>query len=508
MSKIVSRRDFLRTAAIGSAGLMLGSRARAGIAGSNFKPNLVVFLPDQQRPDTLACYGGSGAIAPNLNKLARQSFVFENTYVTDPLCTPSRSSLLTGTWPHANGCTRNNLPLPRTVPCLPELIGDPDYRYAYMGKWHLGEELSMQRGFTDWISIMEGRVTHYGELRNAVAASDYDRFLLSKGVKPDLVDRGLFSRRFVTQLPLELSKPKFLEASACEFIEQHRRQPFVLFVGFYEPHPPYNGPLNEEHPLDEISLDPTADHLLGSDAPLRYRLRQEYDQQRYGRAQDRHLKMKQRYLGLVSEVDRAIGGILTKLEQSELLDRTIVVHTSDHGDMMGAHQMFGKEVMFQEAVRVPWLIRLPGQRRMGVIDQQISHIDFVPTVLDLMGKQPEEQCAGTSRAAWMRGEDCDAETVFIQRSPVARPKAKEHTRLADAATVKSALLESTRVAISADGWKLCLRDRDKNELYNLAADPGERQNLYSHRESRTVSSRRTKEIHEWQAKKADKVPLS
>src|SRR5689334_3076913 len=109
MSKIVSRRGFLRTAAIGSAGLMLGSRARAGIVKSTLKPNLVVFLPDQQRPDTLAYYGGSGVFSPNLNKLATQSFVFQNTYVTDPLCTPSRSSLLTGTWPHVNGCTRNNL---------------------------------------------------------------------------------------------------------------------------------------------------------------------------------------------------------------------------------------------------------------------------------------------------------------------------------------------------------------------------------------------------------------
>src|SRR5205085_2293685 len=123
---------------------------------------------------------------------------------------------------------------------------------------------------------------------------------------PDLVGRGIFSRGFATKLPLEFSKPKFLETNACEFIEQHRYDPFVLFISFFEPHPPYNGPLNDAHPLDQITLDPTANHLLEADMPLRYRLRQEWDQQRYGRDRARHLRIKQRYLGLVSEIDQAI----------------------------------------------------------------------------------------------------------------------------------------------------------------------------------------------------------
>ena len=163
MSRIVSRRAFLRTAALGSA--PLARHARGESAGPLRKPNLIVFLSDQQRADTLACYGGSSEVAPNLNKLASQSFVFQNAYVTHPLCTPSRSSLLTGTWPHANGCTRNNFPLPGHVRCLPDLIDDVDYRCAYMGKWHLGDELSAQRGFADWVSIMDGHGLRFTEHR-------------------------------------------------------------------------------------------------------------------------------------------------------------------------------------------------------------------------------------------------------------------------------------------------------------------------------------------------------
>jgi arylsulfatase A-like enzyme len=508
MSGRVSRRDFLRTATLGSAGLALTGQINAQSAGLARKPNLLVFLPDQQRPDTIGCYGGNSAIAPNLTKLGTQSFVFENTYVTNPLCTPSRSSLLTGTWPHANGCTHNNINLHHRFRCLPELIDDNDYRFGYMGKWHLGDELSAQRGFTDWVSIMDGHDSHVGTERHAVVACDYDRFLVSKGLQPDLSRNGIFSRGFGAKLPIELSKPKFLELNACEFLERHQNDPFVLFVAFYEPHPPYTGPLNNEHPLDQIDLEPTTDHFFGPDAPLRYRLRQEWDRDRYGSDPARHLAIKQRYLGLVTEIDQAVGAVLTKLENLGLADDTIVIHTSDHGDMMSAHRLFGKEVLFQEAVRVPYLVRMPEQRRMVKVQQQISHIDFAPTVLDLLGKPPHEQCAGTSRAGVFQGRELADSNVFIERSPVRRAKVRKHTQLATAADVKRAVNESTRAAISPDGWKLCLRDADKNELYNLREDPGERHNLYSQSENREVVARLTAQIHSWQEKNADSVKLS
>src|SRR3954469_1123325 len=102
------------------------------------KPNLILFLPDQQRADTLACYGGVKVHAPNLNRLATESVIFDRTYVTHPVCTPSRSSLLTGLWPHQNGCTYNNLRLDERHRCFPELLNNSHYRTAYMGKWHLG----------------------------------------------------------------------------------------------------------------------------------------------------------------------------------------------------------------------------------------------------------------------------------------------------------------------------------------------------------------------------------
>src|SRR5258707_5686093 len=99
---------------------------------ANRKPNLILFLPDQQRADTLACYGGVKVHAPNLNKLASESVIFERTYVTHPVCTPSRSSLMTGTWPHINGCTRNSVPLDRRFPVFPEPVENQDFRAPFI----------------------------------------------------------------------------------------------------------------------------------------------------------------------------------------------------------------------------------------------------------------------------------------------------------------------------------------------------------------------------------------
>src|SRR5947199_9678646 len=119
---------------------------------ANRKPNLILFLPDQQRADTLACYGGVKVHAPNLNKIASESVVFKRPYVTHPVCTPSRSSLMTGTWPHINGCTRSSVPLDRRLRAFPERIEARHYETSQMGNWLLGEEGPAGRGFDERIS--------------------------------------------------------------------------------------------------------------------------------------------------------------------------------------------------------------------------------------------------------------------------------------------------------------------------------------------------------------------
>jgi len=378
---------------------------------------------------------------------------------------------------------------------------DRNYRAAYIGKWHLGEEGPIGRGFDEWISTDDH--------------GDYTNFLISESIIPDK-QNGRFSEVAISNLPIELSRPKFLEKSACEFIEKHQREPFILVVGFVEPHSPYNGPLNDEHPLDQIELDATATLPLSEDIPLRYRLMREWQQAEavldrerlptqlfFGVTPEEYRSIKQRYLGLVTLVDQSIGAVLVCLERVGLADNTIIVHTSDHGDSLGAHHLFGKETMFEEATRVPLLVRLPGQRASKTITHPVSHIDFVPTLLDLLCQPNNPQCAGKSLLPLITEEAAPSQNVFLEWAPN-RTKVKKGTKLARRRLVKRAVEESTRTIVTSDGWKLCLRDKDLNELYNLNDDPSETRNLFADQQCASVISRLADEIHRWQESTSDK----
>ncbi|MEK7995669.1 MAG: sulfatase-like hydrolase/transferase, partial [Planctomycetota bacterium] len=218
MNQTMSRRQFIKAAGAGMAGLTTGCvGASSKTTGrKRDKPNLLFIWTDEQRADTMAAYGNNRIHTPNLNKLAAGSVVFKNAYVTQPVCTPNRSAVMTGLWPHTTGCTKNNVPLPAGVPCLPELLDDADYRTAYMGKWHLGDELFAQHGFEEWVSIEDGYGSGYSEGRDRNARSDYHHFLIEHGYQPD--GGGKFSRAFAARRPIEHCKPKFLEVRACDFL--------------------------------------------------------------------------------------------------------------------------------------------------------------------------------------------------------------------------------------------------------------------------------------------------
>ena len=115
-------------------------------------PNVLLLWTDEQRADTMACYGNTFVQAPRLNRLAEQSFAFKNAYCATPVCTPSRATIMTGLLPHTHRCIENNTPLSRETRTIAEML-DERYRCAYFGKWHLGDEVIAQHGFDDWVTI-------------------------------------------------------------------------------------------------------------------------------------------------------------------------------------------------------------------------------------------------------------------------------------------------------------------------------------------------------------------
>ena len=474
-----TRRDFIKTLAASTVGLNV-----VGSAKGTRKPNLLFLWTDEQRADTMLVYGNRKIHAPNLNKLASESVVFRNAYVSQPVCTPSRSTVMTGLWPHTNSCTENNVPLPESVPCFPEILADSDYRTGYFGKWHLGDEVFAQHGFEEWASIEDMYRKYFRDGRDPDRRSSYWHFLKELGYEPD-TRNGDFSRGFAARLPIEQCKPKFLELKTCDFLRRHRDEPFILYVNFLEPHMPFYGPLDDEHDPSEVDLPPNFDDPLEENEPLRYRLLREHYRQRGFERHDLETESGWRrlianYWGLVTQVDLSVGVILKTLEELGLADNTIVVYTSDHGDMMGSHKLLAKSVMYEESVRVPWLMRVPQLgRTQRVIEDRVSHIDLVPTLLDLMGKPMQDRFPGHSLVPVLKGGEAAEDHVYIEWNPaVLRGTTPRSIRTVSEEDRDRAHRAHTHTVISPDGWKLCLSDLDKSQLFDLNDDPWETTNLY------------------------------
>ena len=482
--------------------------------------NLLFIYTDEQASSTLEAYGNSRIYMPNLNRLAQQSVVFDRAYVTQPVCTPSRSTLLTGLYPHTNACTENNVPLSPETQCLPEMITNSDYVTAHYGKWHLGDELHAQHGFRDWIGIEDGYNGWFTEGKDRDIRSAYYHFLIENGLTPKHGTH--FSRGEAARLPEEYGKPAFLAGEASRFLRENQGNPFILYVNFLEPHMPFFGPRDEQYDVDAIPLPPNFDAAPTEAQPLKARLLQQH-YLRHGHSglplanRDEWRRMIANYWGLCSLIDTHIGTILDTLDDCGLSDSTIVVFTSDHGDMMGAHQLLAKCLMFEEAVRVPLLMRLPGQTQARRVVGPVSQIDVVPTLLDLMGKMIPEHLQGKSLRPWMENPTmAHDDPVFIEwngpnnglgdvQGEVQIPGWM--TEMAPTEQIKAACSDPVRSVITADNWKFNCSPRGEHELYHLEQDPGETQNLFGRGECAPIAGRLRGRIDEWQARTADLVEL-
>lgn len=514
----VNRREFVRRSACGAGAIALGagigtgcgaSAMRSATAKKGSKPNLLFIWTDQQRWDTLPTYGNSRVEAPNLEALARRSAVFDRSYVTHPVCTPSRGSVMTGMWPQQTGVTQNNIPLPESSRALPELLADPDYRTGHIGKWHLGDELFAQHGFEEWVGTEDTYQEHFTPGRDRSVRSGYHHWLVEKGHTPDR-DENAFSRDYACRLPLEQGKPAFQAEVACDFIERHSSEPWMLYVSYLEPHTPFVSPLSHLYPEEEMELAESYRAEPDPSRPIRYALLQEYHERKYGRhlRRDRN-HFQSGYWGNVTTVDRSVGRILSKLEQLGLAEDTIVVFTSDHGEMMSDHRMWEKGVFYEQAMRVPTLIRVPGLTdRGGRIEHQMSHINLVPTLLDLMASEVPEILPGRSVAPLIRGSDLPHETVFgTWMANSNRWKLNAEGELGSDPENHLYLEEHSRVCIAPEGWKLILSDRDRPQLFNLEDDPMELQNRYGNSQDRSVVVDLTDRLEAWQVRTGDSLEL-
>jgi arylsulfatase A-like enzyme len=466
-------------------------------------PNIVMIITDQQRADTMACYGNSVIKTPNLNKLADESFIFDNAYVSQPICTPSRSTILTGLYPHATGCVINNLPLNYDVPTIAEMAPE-EYLTAYYGKWHLGNEVKLQRGFDEWLSCEDQYRKYYSDDSLLEDLSDYHHYLVAQGYTPDLEDMGrqTFSRDFAAGLPIEHSRAMFLADKTSEFINTNKDRPFIIYVGILEPHPPYENALSDIHDPDEVTLGEAFMQSPGENASKLNQSREtEVPSDIKTEADWRKLKAK--YWGNVSMVDRSVEKIISALESAGISDRTAVMLTSEHGDQMGDHNILEKSVLYEESARVPMLMKVPwiesGNRR---IEGRFSLVDLAPTVLDLVGADIPDQIHGRSRLPVLRGDETlignDVVVEWNGRNLEPSRHGAEFDRIQNV---------RKRSIVGSDGWKLVVGLDDKNELFDLNSDPSELHNLIDSEVHRSRAEDMLTRLVKWQSKVDDQMEL-
>lgn len=343
------------------------------------RPNLLFVLSDQHRGQATGYAGNPDVRTPNLDALARRSVVFDTAVSNIPVCTPARASLLTGQYPLTHRLIVNDIPLQAEAVHFAEALRDAGYLTGYIGKWHLAGgpwdapiPADQRKGFAFW--------------RACECTHDY----FHSGYHGDGPQRRYWDGYDVFAQTRE----------AVSFIESHAggQEAVALFVSYGPPHDPYHPapqPYASWYDPERLTLRPNAPEDQAA------RIRADLAG----------------YYAHISAIDAAIGELTTALEEARAAEETILVYTSDHGDMLGSHGQRTKEKPWDESVRIPLVISCPGGQVSGGLrtDRPIGIVDLMPTVLDLCGIEIPQTVQGVSYGPVVRtGRGQTPEAVLIE----------------------------------------------------------------------------------------------
>jgi arylsulfatase A-like enzyme len=459
------------------------------------RPNFLFVITDQQRFDTIAALGHEHAITPNLDRLVREGTAFTHTYVTAPSCAPSRASLFTGLYPHSLGVLRNDDPWRHS---WVESLADAGYRCVNVGKMHTFP-YETPAGFHER-HVVENKDRSNPKL--PFFLDQWDKALAVQGMpKPD---RGVHRHRddyadrlgaFEWELPDEMHPDNFVAGLAKLWLERYPEtgEPFFLQIGFPGPHPPYD-PTDrfiEMYADRDVPLPhDTPEDLAAQPAPMK-ELRQDHlDIDHDGivfledPTPEQQRRQRRYYLANVSMIDEQIGELLGALEARGVLDNTVVVFTSDHGDCLGDHGLVQKWNMYEPSVRVPAIVWGPGVAADRKLSGLVEHMDLGPTVLELAGLQPPDWMEAHSLAPALRGDEWSGRDHAFS----------EHAR--DVILTGTELMTMVR----DDRYKLVeFIDSDEGQLFDLVADPDEEHTLWDAPEAQAVKAQLLGVISRWRA---------
>lgn len=438
----ISRRGFL---AAGAGALAPGAQAAK-------RPNVLFLMPDQLRAQALGYMGNREVRTPQIDRLASQSIVFPNTFANTPVCCPARANILTGKYSHRNGMVANDLRLRESEITLAEVLRDAGYRTAFIGKWHLdgGKRLPgyippgpRRQGFEFWAA-------------NECSHTHFDTQYFRDSPEP---------------IPIRKFEAEAWTDIGIGFLREMKKdgRPFFLSIQMGPPHDPYKAPPEYAKLYDPAKLTMRPNWQKGPGVPGPEQIAE--------------------YYAMITVVDDQVGRLVRALEEFGLADDTIVLFSSDHGDMLGSQGRRLKRKPWEESIGIPGILRYPRQSRAPRrTDCLFTQVDFAPTLLGLCGISVPREMQGADLSSVVLGrKDAGPDSAFFQ---IFGPYRGDGTE---------------------DGWRGVRTQRYMYArfetrpwvLYDLTKDPYELNNLVDDPAAKPLLRDMERRLEEWMSRTGD-----
>ena len=473
-------------------------------ATSPHPPNILWICTDSQRFDTLGCYGNPFVRTPHLDRMAAEGVLFEHCFAQNPLCTPSRGCMLTGRYPSCTGLRQNGQSIRASEVPVTKLLADDGWTCGLAGKLHLSAcNRRFALGANWWELPPEEQVVQGTEPRIADGYSDreffwdhapsphfrgsaYNRWVQARGATIATPARSDYPD-LCHGMPPHLHQTFWCAETAIQFVERHRsdERPWLFSVNLFDPHYAFDPP--DEYLaryLDVLDDIPLPNFVPGELADKPYYHRKQHLPELFGKAWGkawagrsaespagdprRHRALRAAYWAMCDFIDEQVGRLLAALDASGQADRTVVIFTSDHGELLGDHGMYTKgPILYDPALRVPLIVRGPGIAEGRRVDALVELGDLAPTVLDV-GRRPRYRGMQTrSLLPWLQGATTPPrEDVYCEY----------HNANPDKPAVWLSMLRTR-------DWKIVRahggEGLDGGELYDLLEDPHETRNRWS-----------------------------
>lgn len=469
------------------------------------KPNVLVIMTDQHRADLMTCAGRDLVPTPNMDRIAERGVRFTNAYCPYPVCVASRMSLLTGLYAHSTGAITNMDRLDWRYRTVANHFSESGYLTGLIGKMHFNT--AHNHGFeyymsiNDWLMYLGPKVQHYAnEIASHPHSMHFFNTMHDSGAGfadvEDLwednkspwighVERYDF-RTMASQLDAEEHLDMFIARESAKFLRQYKDQPFFLVASFMKPHTPFFPPREwaEKYPVDEMELPEVGD-ITKYPEHIQRRI------QGYLRTDDRYLRAgRAGYLGNLAFVDTCVGYVYEELESLGLLDDTIVIYTSDHGEMDGDHRLFQKFCLFEPSVRVPLIVSWPKHIPQNKVTCALTeYFGIYPTLVELTETGPVK---GTTLIDMPDAPDAvDARSFAnILNNPDLPGLPAAFCEYALRSGISQYMIRTQR-------YKYNHNHGSTHELYDHEADPGELVNLINDSGMKKVVNDLREQLFAW-----------